>query len=159
MLAVVGLHGGAGALHLSVEHADNVLERADFELQLLAAPAQLGHLGFLAVQLQLQGGGGSAGQRREGGGQGGGAGPLHGRRSAAAQLAHLQLQLPEGLVQLLQPLARHLQALGLHALQAHLDAHDEMQQQVEVFIGTLALMVMDPLFLHLHSKKDTTETR
>lgn len=153
VLTVVGLHGGAGALHLSVEDADDVLECANFELQLLAAPAQLCHLGLFALELQFQGSTHGAGQRGERGGQGRGARTLHGSCTTATQLAHLLLQVPEGLVEFLQLVAGYLQALGLQALQAHLDAHDEMQEQVEVFIGTLPLMVMNLLFLHLGVKE------
>lgn len=149
MLAVVGLHGGAGALQLSVEDAHDVFKRAHFELQLLAPPAQLRHLGLLALQLQLQSSTHGAGERGEGGGQSGGTYTLQGSCAAPAELAHPQLQIPERLVELVQLLAGHLQPLRLQALQAHLDAHDEVQQQVEVLVRALPLMVMDLLLLHL----------
>ncbi|KAG7234269.1 hypothetical protein INR49_005230 [Caranx melampygus] len=87
------------------------------------------------------GGTDGTGQRGEGGGQGRGTRALHGSCTPRAQLAHLQLQVPEGLVELLKLVAGNLQALWLQALQAHLDAHDEMQEKVEVLIGALALMV------------------
>lgn len=158
VLAVVGVHGGAGALHLSVEDTDDVLKRAHFELQVLAATAQLGHLGLFALKLQLQGSPHGTGQWCEGGGQGRGTRTLHRSCPTSTQLAHFHFEVPEGLVEFLQLMAGHLQALGLQALQAHLDAHDEMQEKVEVFIGTLPLMVMDLLFLHLRKKNISINT-
>lgn len=70
VLPVAGLHGGGEALHLSVQDTHHVLECAGFDLQLGAAAPQLGHLGLLAVELQLQRRAHRAGQRREGGGHG-----------------------------------------------------------------------------------------
>lgn len=66
MLTVAGFHGGGEPLHLSVQDAHHIFKRASFDFQFRAPAAELGHLGFLAVKLELQRCAHGAGQRREG---------------------------------------------------------------------------------------------
>lgn len=51
VLAVAGLHGGCEALYFSIQHTHHIFKRPRLHLQVLAAAAQICHLGLLAVEL------------------------------------------------------------------------------------------------------------
>ena len=181
VLTVAGLHGGGEPLHLSVQDTHHIFKSAGFNFELRTPATQLGHLGLLAVELELQrrshraGQGGEGGRHRQSGSQGGrrrerswsgwtrrtgaggwgggGGSSLHGRpRGGGAKLGDSGLELPEGLLEFHQFVSGEFQSLGLQALHAHFHAHDVMQQQVEVLVGVGALMVVDLFLFHLQKQ-------